>query len=66
MSIRAQLDLEEATARVEQAETDLTEAQQARAQAIRAALNQGMRPKEIMAITGLSRRSVYYAAESKA
>ena len=66
MSIRAQLDLEEATARVEQAEASLTEAQQARAQAIRAALNQGMRTKEIMAITGLSRRSVYYDAESKA
>lgn len=65
MSIRAQLDLEETTALVEQAEKQLAEAQQARSQAIRAALAQGMRPKEIMAITGLSRRSIYYATENK-
>lgn len=70
MLLRAQLDLQDAAATADQANRDLDTAKQAvaealhaRKRAIRAAHAEGMSIKEIMAITGLSRRSVYYAVE---
>lgn len=55
--------LEHTTARVKHAEAELAAAQADRMHAIRNALAHDITLHDVMAITGLSRRSVYYAVE---
>lgn len=55
--------LEHSTARVKRAEAELAAAQADRMHAIRNAIAHGIALRDVMAITGLSRRSVYYAVE---
>lgn len=55
--------LEHTTARVKRAEAELAAAQADRMHAIRNAIAHGIVLHDVMAITGLSRRSVYYAVE---
>lgn len=55
--------LEHTTARVKRAEAELAAAQADRMHAIRNAIAHGIALRDVMAITDLSQRSVYYAVE---
>ena len=55
--------LEQTTTRVKRAEAELAAAQADRMHAIRDAIAHGMALHDVMTITDLSRRSVYYAVE---